>query len=119
MMVLSQSAPPAAVIGSKGWRDATVRSILRAQNVVRKTHVGQLESSTRTIRHSLGMFPYRSPQSNAYSGHYGVEKEHDESELEKKDHTRRNPTGTMVKKYRILTFYPKLLYARLIGLCIH
>ncbi|XP_056613103.1 coiled-coil domain-containing protein 105 [Triplophysa dalaica] len=95
MMILSQSAPPAAVIGSKGWRDATVRSILRAKDVVRKTHVGQLESSTRTIRHSLGMFPYRSPQSNAYSGHYGVEKEHDESELEKKDHTRRNPTGTM------------------------
>ncbi|XP_055053017.2 tektin-like protein 1 [Misgurnus anguillicaudatus] len=87
-----QSAPPAVVIGSKGWRDATVRSIVRAEDLVRKTYVGQLDTSTRTVRHSLGTSSYRPTQLNGYKS---VGKEDDESAVENKDQFGPKCTGNM------------------------
>lgn len=95
-----QSAPPTVVVGPKGWRDATVRSILRAEDLLRQTHVDQLQSSTRYRSHSVGTFNYRLPQLTAYSVNGSVEKEHNESDSEKKDEFRPKSTGSMVKYLR-------------------
>ncbi|XP_050984641.1 coiled-coil domain-containing protein 105 [Labeo rohita] len=91
-----QSAPPTVVVGPKGWRDATVRSILRAEDLLRQTHVDQLQSSTRYRSHSVGTFNYRLPQLTAYSVNGSVEKEHNESDSEKKDEFRPKSTGSML-----------------------
>lgn len=96
------SAPPAVFVGSKGWRDATVRSILRAEDLLRQTHADQLHSSTRYRSHSAGTFnvTHRLPQLTAYSVNNSVEKDHNESDSEKKDEFRPKSTGTMVKCIR-------------------
>ncbi|KAK7156709.1 hypothetical protein R3I94_006676 [Phoxinus phoxinus] len=85
-----QSASPA--VGSKGWRDATVRSILRAADLTRQTRVDQLPSSTRYRSHSVGTFAHRLPQLTACSD----EKDHSESDSEKKDEFRHKSTGSML-----------------------
>uniref|UniRef100_A0A8C1KDT8 Coiled-coil domain containing 105 n=1 Tax=Cyprinus carpio TaxID=7962 RepID=A0A8C1KDT8_CYPCA len=92
------SAPPAVFVGSKGWRDATVRSILRAEDLLRQTHADQLDSSTRYRSHSAGTFnvTHRLPQLTAYSVNNSVEKDHNESDSEKKDEFRPKSTGTML-----------------------
>ncbi|XP_056126777.1 coiled-coil domain-containing protein 105 [Rhinichthys klamathensis goyatoka] len=87
-----QSASPAVAVGSKGWRDATVRSILRAADLTRQTRVDQLHSSTRYRSHSVGTFAHRLPQLTACSD----EKDHSESDSEKKDEFRPKSTGSML-----------------------
>lgn len=91
-----QSVPPAVVVGSKGWRDATVRSILRAGDLTRQTHVDQLQSSTRYRSHSVGTFTHRRPRLTAYSVNSGVENDHSENEWENKEEFRPKSTGSML-----------------------
>lgn len=92
--------PPAVVVGSKGWSDATVRSILRAEDLLRQTHADQLHSSTRYRSHSVGTFTSRLPQLTAYSVNSSANKEHNESDSEKKEEFRPKSTGSMVKYLR-------------------
>lgn len=89
--------PPAVVVGSKGWRDATVRSILRTEDLLRQTRADQLHSSTRYRSHSVGTFTSRRPQLTAYSS---ANKEHNESDSEKKEEFRPKSIGSMVKYLR-------------------
>lgn len=88
-----RSASPAVAVGSKGWRDASVRSILRAADLTRQTRVDQLHSSTRYRSHSVGTFTHTLPQLTACSD----EQDHSESDSEKKDELRPKYTGSMVK----------------------
>ncbi|CAM4555086.1 unnamed protein product [Leuciscus chuanchicus] len=87
-----RSASPAVAVGSKGWKDATVRSILRAADLTRQTRVDQLHSSTRYRSHSVGTFTHTIPQLTACSD----EKDHSESDSEKKDEFRPKYTGSML-----------------------
>ncbi|XP_693940.1 tektin-like protein 1 [Danio rerio] len=91
-----QSAPQAVVVGPKGWRDATVRSIQRAENLLRQTHVDQLDSSTRYRSHSVAISAYRLPQLTAYSGDESMEKEHSETDWEKKEEFWPKSTGSLL-----------------------
>ncbi|XP_026137919.1 coiled-coil domain-containing protein 105-like [Carassius auratus] len=86
--------PPAVVVGSKGWRDATVRSILRADDLLRQTHADQLHSSTRYRSHSVGTFTSRLPQLTAYSVNSIVDQEHNESDSGKKEEFRHKSIGS-------------------------
>ncbi|KAG1952221.1 hypothetical protein F2P79_010176 [Pimephales promelas] len=86
-----QSASPSVAVGSKGWRDATVSSIVRAAELTRQTRVDQLHSSTRYRSH-VGAFAHRRPQLTASSD----EKDHRESDSEKKDEFRPKSTGRML-----------------------
>lgn len=92
-----QSAPPAVVVGPKGWRDATVRSILRADDLMRQTHVDKLHSSTRYRSHSVGTFTHRLPQLSSYSVNGSAEKDPTESNSENNEEFQRKSTGSMVK----------------------
>uniref|UniRef100_A0A8C1GS69 Coiled-coil domain containing 105 n=1 Tax=Cyprinus carpio TaxID=7962 RepID=A0A8C1GS69_CYPCA len=90
------ASPAAVVVGSKGWRDATVRSILRAEDLLRQTHADQLHSSARYRSHSVGTFTSRFPQLTAYSVNSSVDKERNESDSEKQKEFRPKSTGTML-----------------------
>ncbi|TRY96751.1 hypothetical protein DNTS_009614 [Danionella cerebrum] len=57
-----QTAPPAVVVGSQSWRDASVRSILRAEDLLRRTYVEQLHATTRYRCHSVGASTWRHPR---------------------------------------------------------
>ncbi len=92
--------PPAVVVGSKGWRDATVRSILRTGDLLRQTHADQLHSSTRYRSNSVGTFTSRRPQLTAYSVNGSANKEHNERDSEKKEEFRPISIGSMVKYLR-------------------
>ncbi|XP_048016835.1 coiled-coil domain-containing protein 105 isoform X1 [Megalobrama amblycephala] len=91
-----QSAPQAVAVGSKGWRDATVRSILHADDLKRQTHVDQLHSSTRYRSHSVGTFTHRLPHLMACSVNSSVEKDRSETDSEKREEFRPKSTGSML-----------------------
>ncbi|KTG41065.1 hypothetical protein cypCar_00010078 [Cyprinus carpio] len=90
------ASPAAVVVGSKGWRDATVRSILRAEDLLRQTHADQLHSSARYRSHSVGTFTSRFPQLTAYSVNSSVDKERNESDSEKQKEFRPKSIGSML-----------------------
>ncbi|XP_059390143.1 coiled-coil domain-containing protein 105-like [Carassius carassius] len=106
-----QSTPPAVAVGSKGWRDATVRSILRAEDLLRQTHVDQLHSSTRYRSHSVGTFnvTHRRPQLTAYSVNNSVEKEHNESDSKKKEFRLKSTGSTLTSGVMSRPFPPPAL----------
>ncbi|XP_026111211.1 coiled-coil domain-containing protein 105-like [Carassius auratus] len=105
------SAPPAVAVGSKGWRDATVRSILRAEDLLRQTHVDQLHSSTRYRSHSVGKFnvTHRHTQLTDYSVNNGVEKEHNESDSKKKECRLKSTGSTLTSGVMSRPFPPPAL----------